>query len=73
MELVAMHLQWNDAHMGVTQSSELYLPQIQHLTSFTGQELDLESHIKKIYTSTLWSPVELYRKPAMQTSLNPNE
>lgn len=67
--LAAMHPQWNDAYMGVMQSSELYLPQIQYLTSFKGQELDLESHIKKIYTSTLWSPVELY----MQASPDPSE
>lgn len=46
MELAAMHPQWIDAHIGVVQSSELYLPQIQYLTSFTGQELDQESHIK---------------------------
>lgn len=72
MEFAAMHPQWNDAHIGVMQSSELYLPQIQYLTSFTGQELDLESHIK-IDTSTLWSPVELYRKTTMQTSPKPNE
>lgn len=63
----AMHPQWNDAHIGVCRV------QIQYLTSFTGQELEQESHIKKIYTSTLQSPVELFRKPTMQTSPNPNE